>query len=67
MARHKDDVKTVVLNIRLNREQFKLVGARAEKCRMPTSTWVRAIVLQAASKPARKGGMRIQEPDGTQI
>ena len=61
--------KTKVAVIRMTAEQLRLIDARAKRCGVRTSVWMRSILLQAANtEPARfgrgDGYLRIREPDG---
>lgn len=57
-------VKTRVAGVKLTAEQYRKIEQRAELCKVSMSAWMRSILLQAASKPAREGYLRLREPDG---
>lgn len=57
--------KTRLATFKLTPEQYKLIEQRAERCKVSMSAWMRAILLQAASRPARKGYLHIPEPNGS--
>ena len=57
-------VKTKPITVKLTPEQHRAVMQRAERCGLRLAAWVRAILIQAATKPASDGHLRIKEPDG---
>ena len=63
MAR-KIQTKSKVVTIKMTPEQYELVDRCAQRCRVNTSAWMRSILLQAASKRASEGYLRIREPNG---
>ena len=58
---------TETATFKLTPEQHKLIKQRAKLCGVRTSVWIRAILLQAATRRAREGYLRIREPDGVTI
>lgn len=48
-------------------DQHDTISQRANDCGMPLAVWMRAVLLQAALRPANNGYLRIREPDGTMI
>jgi hypothetical protein len=65
MARRATHTKTATF--KLTPEQHRAIVSRAKQCGVRTSIWIRTILLQAATRPAREGYLRIREPDGTMI
>jgi predicted DNA binding CopG/RHH family protein len=57
-------VKTVAMGFKVTPEQYKAIEQRAAHNGMRLGTWMRSILLQAASQKPRKGYLRIREPDG---
>lgn len=60
-------MKTKFIGVKLTPEQYRAIEQRAERCKVRMSTWIREVSLQAASRPAREGFIRIKEPDGALI
>lgn len=58
-------VKNKIASVKLTPEQYKTIQQRAEKCGVRLSSWMRSILLQAASRNPSEGYLRIREPDGT--
>jgi hypothetical protein len=56
--------RTRKAQIKVTSEQYRIIEQRAERCKMSLSAWARAILLQAATRPAQDGHLRIKEPDG---
>lgn len=56
--------KTVVSTFRTTPEQSRAMAERAAGSGVKLGTWVRSILVQAASQKPRKGYLRIREPDG---
>ncbi len=56
--------KTKVATIKLTPEQHKLLDQRAKRCGVPLARWMRSVLLQAATRQASEGYLRIREPDG---
>jgi hypothetical protein len=62
---HTAQMKTKTASMKLTPEQYKLIDQRAKQRGIRMSTWMRSILLQAAtSKYAQEGYLRIREPDG---
>ena len=57
--------KTKQTAIRLAPDQYCLIAQRAEHCGVKVSTWMRLVLLAAATQKPRKGYLHIREPDGT--
>ena len=57
--------KTKVSAIRFAPEQHRLLVQRAAHCGVRLNTWMREILLAAATQKPRKGYLHIREPDGT--
>lgn len=51
-------------NIRFDPEQYRILEQRAAQCGMRIGTWMRSILMQAATQKPRKGYLHIREPDG---
>jgi uncharacterized protein (DUF1778 family) len=64
---HPIQPKTKVATIKLTPDQHKLIDQRAKRCGVRMSVWMRSILLQAASRNASEGYLRIREPDGAVI
>lgn len=62
MARSAEKIKR--FTVKFTPEQHKAISARAERCGLRVSSWVRSILVQAATRPAKDGHLRIKEPDG---
>lgn len=60
----KAPMKTTRVSLALQPEQLRLLEQRAERCKMSVSAWMREILTQAATRPAREGYLRIHEPNG---
>lgn len=58
-------VKTLFTGCKVDPEQYQVLKQRAAHSKMPLSTWMRSILIQAATQKPRKGYLRIREPDGT--
>lgn len=58
---HKD----CVVSLKLTAEQARSIEARAKKCGVSRSVWMRMILIQAATRQAAKGFLSIKEPDGS--
>ena len=56
--------KTKMLTVKVTPEQYRIVTQRAEQCEVRRGTWIRSILLQAATSKADKGYLRIREPEG---
>jgi hypothetical protein len=56
--------KTRIAAFKLTPEQYATVEARAEERGMRVGTWMRSIVLQAASAPRNGRYIRLHEPNG---
>lgn len=63
----RSPVKTKRGGLRLTPEQYRTIEQRAERCKVSMSVWMRSILLQAATRPASDGYLRIREPDGATI
>lgn len=61
---HPVQTKTKVASLKLTPEQHKMIDLRAKQCGVRMSVWMRSILLQAASRHAQEGYLRIREPDG---
>ena len=61
---HNVQPKTKVASFKLTPEQYRLLEQRAKQRGMRTGAWMRSILIQAASKSAHEGYLRIREPDG---
>jgi len=61
---HSVPSKSKMLTFKLTPEQHKIIDNRAKQCGVRTSVWIRSILLQAASRQASEGYLRIKEPDG---
>lgn len=59
--------KTHKILVRLTSEQRRLVEQRAERCGLAMAVWARSILIQAATRSATDGCLRLKEPDGTLI
>ena len=59
--------KTRIAAFKLTPEQYATVEERAEARGMRVGTWIRSIVLQAATAPRNGRYLRIHEPNGTVI
>jgi uncharacterized protein (DUF1778 family) len=59
--------KTVTASVKLTPEQHKMIDQRAQQRGVRMSVWMRSILLQAASRQAQEGYLRIREPDGDTI
>jgi hypothetical protein len=57
-------LKTRVAGVKLTSEQYRVIEQRAERCKVSVSVWMRSVLMQAASRPAKNGYLRIHEPDG---
>jgi hypothetical protein len=55
--------RTKVAAFKITPEQYRVIEQRAERCGVRVSAWMRSIVLQAASRPAKEGHIRVQEPN----
>ena len=64
MAHNGVPPKSKVATIKLTPEQDRMIDQRAKKCGVRKSVWMRSILLQAASRQASEGYLRIREPDG---
>lgn len=64
MAHNGVPSKSKVATIKLTPDQHKLIDMRAKRCGVRMSVWMRSILLQAASRQASEGYLRIREPDG---
>ena len=67
MAHTTVKAKTKSTTLKLTPDQHKLIDQRAKECGVRMSVWMRSILLQAASKHAQEGYLRIREPDGATI
>jgi uncharacterized protein (DUF1778 family) len=56
--------KTKTTTIKLTPDQHRLIEQRAKRCGVRMTHWMRWILLQAASRSASEGYLRIREPDG---
>lgn len=65
MARQASKTKTATFKV--TPEQHRLIEQRAKRCGVRMSTWIRAILLQAATRQATEGYLRIREPDGATL
>jgi uncharacterized protein (DUF1778 family) len=61
---HAVQTKTKTTSLKLTPEQHKIIDQRAKECGVRMSVWMRSILLQAASKHAQEGYLRIREPNG---
>lgn len=59
--------KTETLTLKLAPKQRKIIDERAKRCGVSTSVWLRSIAMQAATRQASEGYLRIKEPDGVTI
>jgi len=51
--------------VKLTSEQHRAIAQRAERCGLKPSTWMRAILVQAATRTASGDGrLFLKEPDG---
>ena len=60
-------VKTAFTGFKVDPEQLHTLQQRAKNNRIPLSTWMRMILLEAAGQRPRKGYLRIKEPTGDAI
>jgi uncharacterized protein (DUF1778 family) len=67
MAQIAQPKKSVMASFKLTPEQHRMIDQRARQCGVNVSVWMRSILLQAASKHAQEGYLRIREPDGNTI
>lgn len=51
-------------SVKFTVEQYRLLEQTASSCKMSLSAWMRSIVLQVASKPAKEGYHRVRTPNG---
>lgn len=65
MADHA--LKTETLTFKVTREQCRALEERAANNNLPLGTWMRQLLLQAASQKPRKGYLHIREPNGNTI
>jgi hypothetical protein len=56
--------RTRVSTLRFTPEQYKMIAQRAERCKVSVAVWIRTVLLQVASRPAREGYHRVREPNG---
>lgn len=63
-ASAKVSVRTSRITLRFTPDQYQLIAQRAEQRRVRLATWMRYILLQAATRQTDKGFLRIREPDG---
>jgi len=64
MAHQSVQAKTKNATIKFTPEQHRMIDQRAKRCGVRMSVWMRSILLQAASRQASEGYLRIREPDG---
>jgi hypothetical protein len=57
--------KTKAVGFKLTVAQHGELEARAARAGVRLSTWMRSILLQAATQKPQKGYLQIREPDGT--
>lgn len=58
--------KTKSAHFKIDPEHYRLIEQRAERCGVQVSFWIRSILIQAASRPAKAGYIHhIREPNGT--
>lgn len=56
--------KTRIAAFKVTPDQYTMIAERAEERGLPVGTWMRAIVLQAATAPKNGRFLRINEPSG---
>ena len=57
-------VKTRKMSFKVTPDPCRAIEQRAESRGLRVGTWMRLILLQAASKPAHEGYIRVHEPKG---
>jgi len=57
---HKDRV----VSLKFTTDQVRDIEARAKRCGVSRSVWMRTILCQAATRQPAEGYLRIKEPDG---
>lgn len=60
-------VKVKVATVKFTHDQYDAISQRADQCGVRLTVWMRSILLQAASRPANNGHLRIREPDGSMV
>lgn len=60
----RPSAKTISKTVKLAPDQLRLIEQRAERCKVSVVVWMRAILMQVASKPSRDGYHRVREPNG---
>ena len=61
---HDVSPKTKVTTIKFTPEQHRLIDQRAKRCGVRITHWMRSILLEAATRTAQEGYLRIREPNG---
>jgi uncharacterized protein (DUF1778 family) len=61
---HNVQVKDKTITLKVTADQARAIEQCAKRCGVRKSTWIRSIVLQAASRQPSEGYLRIREPDG---
>ena len=67
MAHNTTPPKTKNASVKLTPEQHRMIDQRSKQCGVRMSVWMRSILLQAASRQANEGYLRIREPNGDTI
>jgi len=57
--------KTRTVTLKLTPEQVRTIEVRAKRCGVSRASWMRTILLQAATRQPAEGFVRIKEPDGS--
>jgi hypothetical protein len=63
----KVSAKTKSVLIKFTPEQHRLIVARSQRCGVRVTVWMRHILMQAATRQAVEGHLRIREPNGVTI
>ena len=58
-------VKSKIVVFKVTPDQYSMIEQRAQKCGVRLSVWIRSLLLQAVDRPAKKGYLRVREPNGT--
>lgn len=67
-ATRQIQVKSKKLEIKVTPDQYEILVKRAERCGIRLTTWVRTVMMQAATgRAANDGFIRIREPDRTTV
>lgn len=63
-SKSKIPARTRIANCKVTPAQYETLERRAAECGLSMAAWMRHILLQAASRPAKDGYLRIHEPNG---